>query len=148
MSETWKEVWVDWQEGMSFSGHNQAGGTVQIGTTGQQPGTGPMELLLLGVAGCTGMDIVSILTKKRQPPSAFQVRVRGKRAEEHPKIYTEIEVTYLLWGTGIDPKAVEQAIQLSEDKYCSASAMLSKAAKISSSYRILDPEETFSEISS
>lgn len=141
MGDNWKEVWVDWQEGMSFTGHNQAGGSVQMGTIEGTPGIGPMELLLLGIAGCTGMDIVSILTKKRQPPTSFQVRVRGKRANDHPKVYTQIEVSYILWGNGINPKSVEQAVQLSEEKYCSASIMLSKAAKMSSTYQILSPGE-------
>lgn len=141
MSDNWREVWVDWKEGMSFTGNNPAGGSVQIGTIDGKPGIGPMEMLLLGLAGCTGMDIVSILTKKRQPPTSFQVLVRGKRASEHPKVYTEIEIAYILWGNGIEPKSVEQAIQLSEEKYCSASAMLNKAAKISSVYKILEPGE-------
>ena len=73
---------------------------------------------------------------------AFKVNVRGKRSEDHPKIYKEIEVTYLIWGEGIDPKAVERAIQLSEKKYCSVSAMLGSVAVIRSSYQILNPLES------
>jgi putative redox protein len=98
-----------------------------------------MELLLLGMAGCTGEDIVHILGKKRIIPDRFEVRVRGKRADDHPRVYTEIEIEYLFWADDLNPKAVEQAIQLSEDKYCSASAMISKTAKIRSNYRILTP---------
>jgi putative redox protein len=95
----------------------------------------------LGLAGCTGIDILNILEKKRQKLHSFQVRVRGKRAPDPPRVYKEIEVTYLLWGEGIEPKAVEHAIQLSEEKYCSASIMLRATAEIRSSYRILAPGE-------
>ena len=98
-------------------------------------------MLLLGVAGCTGVDIVHILGKKRIKLDQFEVRVRGKRTENYPQVYTEIEIEYLLWAENLDPKAVEQAIQLSEDKYCSASAMMSKTAEVRSNYRILSPGE-------
>jgi len=141
MSQEWKEVSAEWQGEMGFIGKNQTSGSIQIGTIGQQPGVSPMELLLLGVAGCTGVDIVNILKKKRISLDQFEVRVRGKRADNHPKIYTEIEIEYLLWAEELSPKAVEQAIELSEEKYCSASAMMSKSAEIRSSYRILTPGE-------
>ena len=95
----------------------------------------------MGLAGCTGMDIVHILGKKRITLDQFEVRVRGKRADDFPKVYNEIEIEYILWAEGLEPKAVEQAIDLSEAKYCSASAMLSKSAKMRSSYRILAPGE-------
>ncbi len=141
MTEDWREVSAEWQGELSFTGKNAKGGTVQMGTTGGEPGVSPMELLLLSLAGCSGMDVVSILTKKRQPPHDFQVRVRGKRAPRHPKLYTEIEVEYLIWGEGIEPKSVEQAIMLSKEIYCSVSAMLAASAKICTSYRILKPGE-------
>jgi putative redox protein len=95
-----------------------------------------MEMLLVGVAGCSGIDIVNILMKKRQNISGFQVSVCGKRADSHPKVYTHIEVEYILWGDYLDPKAVEHAIQLSEEKYCSASIMLGATAEISSTYKL------------
>lgn len=136
MEDNWKEVVTDWQGGMGFIGRNPAGGEVQIGTINGKPGIGPMEMLLLGLAGCTGMDIVSILEKKRQVLQEMQIRVRGKRGETHPKVYTDIEVTYHLYGEALDPRAVEQAIELSEQKYCSAGAMLGAVAKIKSSYII------------
>ena len=140
MSEK-REVVAEWKGDLAFIGRNPAGGSVQIGALNGQPGIGPMELLLLGVAGCTGMDIVSILQKKRLTLQGFQVKVSGERAETYPMVYTEIHVTYLLWGENLPPKAVEQAIQLSEEKYCSASAMMRSTAKMSSSYRILAPGE-------
>ena len=141
MSDDWREVVAEWQGEMTFTGRNQAGGSVQMGTQNGQPGLSPMELLLAGMAGGTGIDIVSILGKKRQPLDDFQIRVRGKRADKPPKVYTEIEVTYLLWGEGLEPKAVEHAIKLSEEKYCSASVMLGAVAKIHSNYKILQPGE-------
>ena len=143
MAEEWKEVVAEWVGETAFIGRNLTGGSVQIGTFQDQPGLGPMELLLVGVAGCTGMDIVSILSKKRQKIEKFEIKVRGKRAETHPKVYTEIEVTYQLWGNQVDPKMVEQAIHLSEEKYCSASAMLSAVANIRSKYVIHQSSESF-----
>ena len=141
MGPVWKEVSAHWQSERSFIGKNQTGGIVQMGTIDGQPGTSPMELMLLGVAGCTGIDIVHILGKKRITLDQFEVRVRGKRADAYPKVYNEIEIEYLFWADNLAPKAVEQAIELSEEKYCSASAMMSKTAEISSSYRIMTPGE-------
>jgi len=142
MADQWREIEAEWQGGGTFIGRNAAGGTVQMGILNERPGVSPMELLLVGLAGCTGVDIVDILEKKRQPMKALKVKVRGKRSEDHPKIYKEIEVTYLIWGEGIDPKAVERAIQLSEEKYCSVSAMLRSAAEIRTSYQILNMDES------
>ena len=142
MTDDWREVVARWKGDAAFNGFNPAGVTVQMGPYKGEPGISPMEMLLLGVAGCTGMDIISILGKKRQIINRFDVQVRGKRAEAHPRVYTEIEVIYHLWGDQIDQKAVEQAIQLSHDKYCSASAMLSAAAKLSTQYVLHNTEET------
>ena len=141
MDIPWREVVAEWQEGGAFIGRNAAGGSVQMGTIDEKPGISPMEMLLLGVAGCTGMDIADIMQKKRQPLQALKVKVRGKRATTYPMVYTEIEIIYLVWGENIEPKALEQAIQLSEEKYCSASAMLRGVAQMHSSYRILAPDE-------
>jgi putative redox protein len=140
MSDQWREIEAEWKGGDAFIGSNPIGGIVQMGRLNDIPGISPMELILVGLAGCTGVDIVDILHKKREPLKALKVKVRGKKAEDFPKIYTEIEVTYLIWGEGIDPKSVERAIQLSEDKYCSVSAMLRQSAQIRTSYQILTPE--------
>jgi putative redox protein len=142
MADEWKEVVAEWIGESAFAGRNTTGGCVQMGSFQGQPGIGPMEMLLLGVAGCTGMDIVSILGKKRQKIDRFEVKVRGKRAESHPKVYTEIEVAYHLWGNQIDPRAVEQAVQLSEEKYCSASAMLSAVANMTTQYFLYNEDGT------
>ncbi|NOY99808.1 MAG: OsmC family protein [Chloroflexi bacterium] len=127
---------------MAFIGKNEEGGTVQMGAMDGQPGIRPMELTLAALAGCTGVDVVSILKKKRANFTDLQVKVSGKRADTHPKVYTEINITYLIWGENIKPKDVEQAIQLSEEKYCSVSAMLKSTAKIHANYRILAPGES------
>jgi putative redox protein len=145
MESPWRAVTVEWRGAMAFIGRNPSGGSVQMGTINDQPGISPMELILAGLAGCTGVDIVMILEKKRQPLQAFEVRARGKRADDAPRVYTEFEVEYILWGN-LDVKAVEQAIQLSEEKYCSVGAMLRKAAPIRSSYRILKVGETLEQI--
>ena len=141
MSEGWTEITTTWINEMAFVGQNSVGGTVQMGTLDGKPGIGPMQLLLVAVAGCTGEDIVSILKKKRQPPTDMQVRVRGKRATEYPLVWTDIHLNYLIWGEKISPKDVEQAIRLSEEKYCSVGIMLGKVAKITSEYHLLKPGE-------
>lgn len=140
MSEDWKSVVAEWQGGSGYIGKNDQGGRIQIGTVDGVPGVGPMELMLLGVAGCTAIDIVNILKKKRKHLADLRVEVLGKRAENHPKIYKEIKIEYQLWGHDLDRKSVEQAITLSEEKYCSASAMLAKSAKITSEYVIFESE--------
>ncbi|MBN2387699.1 MAG: OsmC family protein [Anaerolineales bacterium] len=141
MSTGWTEISTSWQGELGFTAQNEEGATIQVGRIGDTPGIGPMQLLLVGVATCTGMDIVSILKKKRIELDAFQVRVRANRADTYPMVYTEIQVEYLLWGEDLKTKDVEQAIELSEDKYCSASIMMRKAAPLHSSYRILKPGE-------
>jgi putative redox protein len=139
MTEGWTEVTASWKDEMNFIGQNAEGGTVQMGTVAGKPGVGPMQLLLLAVAGCTGMDIVSILQKKHLDLKDMQVRVRGHRAGDYPMIWTDIHLTYLVWGNGIQPKDVEQAIQLSETKYCSVGIMLGKSARITSEFQIYEP---------
>jgi putative redox protein len=140
MSGNWNKIVAEWQGGTGYIGKNDHGGSIKIGAVDGAPGVGPMELMLLGVAGCTAVDIVNILRKKRKHLADLKVEVRGKRAEEHPKIYTEIVIEYQLWGRDLDKKSVERAIDLSEGKYCSASAMLAKSAKITSEYVIFDSE--------
>jgi len=136
MTDEWKEVVANWKGGSGFVGTNSSGVQVQIGNVEGQPGTSPMELLLLGLAGCTGVDVASILNKMRQNLVNLRITVRGLRAPEHPRVYTEINILYELWGEGLSPKFVEDAIALSENKYCSASAMLGASAEINTSYII------------
>jgi putative redox protein len=141
MAEDWKEVTAIWKGGLNFVGENAKGDTVQMTPSSDEPGIGPMQLILVGLAGCTGIDIVNILKKKKLSLSDFKVNVRGKRAPSPPMVYTDIEVEYLLWGDDLKVKDVEQAIDLSEQKYCSVSIMIGKTAKINSSYKILKPGE-------
>lgn len=137
MADNWREVSATWTGDLNFTGENDKGGIVQMGPLDNS--IGPMQLMLVGLAGCTGIDIVSILQKKKITPTNFKVNVRGKRAETFPMVYTDIEVEYLLWGDDLKARDVEQAIKLSEQKYCSVSLMLGKTANINSTYKILKP---------
>ncbi len=140
------EARVIWNHGLSFSGTADSGFTVSLGAErsvgGEDDGFRPMELIAIGLAGCTAMDVISILQKKRQQVTGFEVHVHAERATEHPRVFTNILIEYLVRGRHIDPAAVERAIELSETKYCSAQAMLAKAATIRHTYRILEEEPT------
>jgi putative redox protein len=105
-----------------------------------RPDTGPtpMRVVLIGLCGCTAMDVVSILKKKRQPFKGLEVHATAERASEHPQVYTQIHLEYVVKGRGVDPQAVERAIELSQTRYCSVTAMLSKTATITTSYRIVE----------
>jgi putative redox protein len=133
-------------EGMQFdvvagSGHNV---TLDASTHGGGKGAGfvPMEMLLVGLAGCTAMDVISVLRKKRQDVTSYEVYVHGVRAEEHPMVFTEITVEHRVTGRNISPEAVRRAIELSETKYCGAGAMLGKSARLTHTSRVLDAEES------
>jgi putative redox protein len=138
-TNVWKEINTVWDGQDGYIATNPAGGSVLMGKDKQgNPGVGPMELLLVGLAGCTGMDVVSILEKKRQKPEKMEVRVRGnQKTDTYPKVFTEFHVEYLMWGNDLKEKDVEQAIQLSEEKYCSVGGTLAKAGPIHSTYRII-----------
>ncbi len=133
-------TWVG--PGMRMLGDVEEGPSIVIDSNhpeyGTHSGPTPMELLLLGLGGCTAMDVISIMEKKRQPMTSLQIKVEAERSEEHPKIYTKINLEYIAYGTGIKESALAQAINLSESKYCSVNAMLSKAAEITTSYRIVE----------
>ncbi len=104
----------------------------------EDTGPHPMQLVLMGLCGCTGMDVISILKKKRQSFTDLQVNATAERAEEHPRVYTQIHLEFVVTGDDVDPDAVERSIELSQTKYCSASAMLGKTADITTSYRIVE----------
>lgn len=129
------EARVRWVEGKRFVGVASSGHAIVVDAE-REVGTSPMELLLVGLAGCTASDVLEILRKKRQAVAGVEVCARAERAETPPRVYTEIHVEYVVRGRGITPKAVEAAIQLSTGKYCSATAMLGKAARITTSHRI------------
>ncbi|NOZ61290.1 MAG: OsmC family protein [Calditrichaeota bacterium] len=125
--------------GKADSGHWVAmDGGEKVG--GNDAGTRPMELLLMSLGGCTGMDVISILQKKRTPFTKVNMRLEAERADEHPKVFTKIKITFLVYGDKDKIKAadVERAIELSSTKYCSASSMLKKTAEISYQYEVID----------
>jgi len=105
---------------------------------GSDSGVRPIELLLIGLGGCTSMDVISMLKKMRQPVTNFEVDITAERGEEHPKVFTEIHIHYIIHGSGIAKDKVERAIELSETKYCGVSAMLRETAKITSDYEIIE----------
>lgn len=131
--------------GMAFSATTGSQHTVALDAAehagGQNQGARPMELLLVGLAGCTGMDVLSILRKKRQEVTGYEVRVRGERAETDPKVFTSITVEHVVTGHAISPEAVSRAIELSETIYCGAGAMLGKTAALKHTFRIVEREE-------
>lgn len=140
----WKELSTTWDGAEGYLSENQYGATMLIGKDKDgNIGIGPMDALLAGLAGCTMYDIVDILRKKRQLPTGFKVRVRGKqRLTEYPYKYTAFEVEYLLWGENLVEKDVRQAVELSEKKYCSVGGTLEMAGPIHSTFRILKPGES------
>jgi putative redox protein len=115
-----------------------SGTSVRLDNNGRD--FGPLEMLMVGLAGCTGMDVVDILRKKRQVVTAFEVQTRGATADDHPKKYTAIEIKYVITGRGIDPAAVQRAIDLSETKYCSVIGTLRAAIPITTHYEIREAE--------
>lgn len=127
-----------------FTGIGDTGHYVVMDTESQYGGTDgaskPKELFLMGLAGCTGMDVASILKKMQVHIDGFEVEVEGKMADTHPKVFTKISLEYRFYGKDIDRSKVERAIELSDTKYCAVSAMIRKAAEIESSYEIYPPE--------
>lgn len=103
---------------------------------GSEGAPSPKELLLFALGGCTAMDVIPILKKKRVPLEGFEIRISATTQEEHPQVFTDIHLEYVFFGENINPADVERAIELSRTKYCSVSAMLSKAVNITHSYRI------------
>lgn len=144
LTNQWKEIHTDWNGAEGYVARNPSGATFLMGKDPQgNPGISPMEALLAGLAGCTMIDVVSILRKKRQIPTAFQTRVRGnQRLTEYPYRFTGYEVEYILWGEDLDEKDVAQAIQLSEEKYCSVGGTLAQSGPVHSTFRLLKPGES------
>ena len=127
-----------WQSGMRFEAHSAGGHTLTVDSPGRpdHAGAGPMELLLIGVAGCTAMDIVAILEKMREKLAGLDVEVAGERATANPKYYTAITLTYRLRGKGLDRAKVERAVALSHSTYCSALASLRPDCAVSTTIEI------------
>jgi putative redox protein len=134
---------VVWSKGLSFKGTGHASGfSLPLGSgenaEGAPDGFRPTELVLVGLAGCTAMDVISILQKKRQQVSGFEVKAHGERETEDPKRFTSFLVEYIVRGKGIDPAAVERAVFLSETKYCSVMATLRAAGPLERKITILE----------
>ena len=131
---------IKWIEGVSFAGQSESGHTVVMDgppdAGGQNLGVRPMEMLLLGMGGCTAFDVVHILRKSRQPVSDCVAEIDAERAATDPKVFTKIHVHFIITGKGLDPKRVEQAVNLSAEKYCSASIMLGKVAEVTHDFEI------------
>lgn len=132
---------VQWHENAVFIAESGSGhaivvdGPAEIG--GRNLGVRPMELMLMSVGSCSAVDIVQILKKARQPVSGCEVKVDGERADTDPKVFTKIHLHFIVSGTGLSDNHVKRAVQLSAEKYCSASIMLGKAAEITHSHEIV-----------
>lgn len=136
---------VKWVEGFQFVGESGSGHAIVMDagkdSGGGGTGVSPMELLMLGIGGCSGMDVISILKKKKQKVYDLKVNVTGRLAPEYPKRYTEMNLEFVVTGKDIDESAVKRAIDLSMDKYCSVKATLEGSAKVSYTYKILEMSE-------
>lgn len=125
---------VVWKGGLSFTGTADTGFDVPLGADpsagGSNDGFRPMEMIAVGLAACTAMDVISILQKKKQDVVSFEVLVHAERAAQHPKVFTHALIEYIVTGRHVDPAAVERSVELSETKYCPAEAMLRQAFPI------------------
>lgn len=130
---------VTWVRDMKFVAQGDSGHAVVLDSSadegGSDSGARPMEMLLMGLLGCTAMDVISILKKKRQPVQGFKVFATGERATEHPKKYTHIHLEYVAYGN-VDPVALARAVELSQTKYCGAIATVRGTATVTSSSRV------------
>lgn len=133
---------VKWSGGLQFLGESGSSHAVVLDADTSHGGTNtgmtPMEMILIAVGGCTGMDVASILQKKRQQVSDIEIRVNGTQAEDYPKKFTGIELEYVITGKDIKDEAVRKAIESSMDKYCSVKATVEGVAKITYSYKIVN----------
>ena len=128
-------------EGLLFTGRADSGHTVVMDGAktagGSESAPKPSELLLLSLAGCTGMDVISILRKKRQAVTSLEVSVSGEQREGYPASFPALKVTYTVRGDSVDPDAVRRAIELSEEKYCSVGGTIREQVEISSDFEIV-----------
>jgi len=133
---------VKWLDNMSFVGESGSGHSVVMDgapdSGGRNLAARPMEMVLLGMGGCTAFDVVAILKKARQPIDDCIVELSAERAEDIPRIFTKIHVQYIVKGRGLSEKQVEKAVNLTAEKYCSVSIMLAKSAEITHDFKILE----------
>jgi len=130
------------QEGSTFEGVAGSGHRVTMDVApevgGRNLGLRPMEMVLLGLGGCTAIDVLHMLRKGRQPITDMRVELDAERADDAPKVFTRIHVHFVLTGAGLDPHKIERAIKLSATKYCSASMMLNKTAEMTHDFEIVE----------
>jgi len=126
-----------WTDNERYLGEANSRHAVVMDTAAEKTAGTPMELVLIALCGCTASDVVGILRKKREPFTHLEVRAQGERASGHPAVYTEIKLVYKIGGK-VSRKAVEDAVRLSKEKYCSVSAMLEKTAKITVEIELAD----------
>lgn len=133
---------VKWLDHMSFVGESESGHSVVMDGApeggGRNLGVRPMEMLLLGLGGCTAYDVVAILRKSRQSLVDCEVEIEAQRAEDIPRVFTKIHVHYIVSGRDLDEDKVKRAVELTSEKYCSASRMLEKAAEVTHDYEIVN----------
>lgn len=128
---------VLWTDNERYTGEATSHHAIVMDTAKEKTANSPMELVLIALCGCTASDVVGILRKKREPFTSLEVSAEGERAEEYPQVYTEIRLKYQVGGK-VTRKAMEDAVRLSKEKYCSVSAMLQKSAKIHFDIEYLD----------
>ena len=133
---------VNWVDGLLMVGKSDSGHTITMDgppeSGGENLGVRPMEMLLLGVAGCTMIDVVTTLKKMRQDLSHLETKINAERATDHPKVFTDIHIQFVFKGKDLDPKKVDKAITLSAEKYCSASIMLGETATITHDFEVVE----------
>jgi putative redox protein len=133
---------VQWLDGRAFVGESGSGHAVVMDgapeSGGRNIGVRPMEMLLLGLGGCTAFDVVMILERMREKVTGLDIALEGERAAEDPKVFTHVKIIYKVTGRNLKPANVERAVNLSAEKYCSASAMFEKTAKIEHSFEIIE----------
>lgn len=129
---------VIWHSGLNFTARADSGFQLNLGA--EEEGFRPMELFAIGLAGCTAMDVISILEKKRQKVSYFEVKVHADRAENHPKVFTRARIEYLISGQAIDEVALLRSIELSAMRYCPAQAMFDKVFPMDLVYTIFEDQ--------
>ena len=133
---------IKWVEDRTFVGESGTGYKIVLGTAfgpeGRTPGPSAMELVLIGLGGCSAFDVVHILEKGREPVEDVVVELDADRAETDPKVFTRIHMHYVVKGRALSPARVERAIALSAEKYCSASAMMAKTATITHDFEVVD----------
>lgn len=132
---------VVWNRNMRFTGNTPSSFSISMDASqdhgGENQGPRPMELVLVALGGCTGMDVISILNKMKEKVESFEMNISAERAQDHPKVYTKVHIEYVFKGEDLKEENIKKAIELSQTKYCSVSAILRGTAKVTYSWKIL-----------